>query len=218
MKNFSFYVSGSATRLKTFLSKYGNHTLITHKIKFILIDNLDNKELRKICEKQKIKLYEVELSTKENKNEYISNLFLEYLKNYAIDYGFIFANRILVGKLLNEYENKLINFHPSILPSHKGLYAIDQALKENTFLLGNSAHIVTNKLDAGSIIMQNIFPAIKFKNYNDVLDKQLIMILQLIKWLTEERMIICKNKVIIKDALYDVDEFIPNIDIEDYSI
>ncbi|MGM0520103.1 MAG: hypothetical protein ACQERD_10720 [Campylobacterota bacterium] len=46
-------------------------------------------------------------------------------------------------------------------------------------MIGNSAHIVTNELDCGRVIMQNIFPAINFNNYDEVLDKQLVMILQL---------------------------------------
>ncbi len=212
MKNFAFYVSSNAGRLKSFLLKYKEDSIL-NGIKFILIDNKNNKELRTICKELKISLFEVDLLLEENKNTFISNLFFEYLRRYNIDYGFIFADRILVGELLLEYKNKLINFHPAILPSHKGLYAIDKALKENTFLLGNTAHIVTKELDAGCVIMQNIFPAINFINYDEVLDKQLIMILQLMHWINNNRLIINNNKAIIKDASYSVKEYIPNIEI-----
>ncbi len=213
MKNFSFYVSGNASRLKKFLDKNEN-SFLKNNIKFILIDNNDNKELRAICLDMNIDLYETDITERKEKNLFISDLFLFYLKQYDIDYGFIFADRILVGELLITYKNRLINFHPSILPSHKGLYAIDRAIKENTFLLGNTAHIISDKLDSGSIIMQNIFPSRNFKKYDDVLDKQLVMILQLMHWINEERLLIIDNEVIIKDASYQVDEFIPNIEIE----
>jgi len=214
MKKFAFYVSNKATRLKKFLKIYKNEKVIK-QIDFVHIDNCDNFELKNICEKLCIKYYETNLKSKKDKNMYISNLFLKYLEKHNIDYAFIFANRILVGEILVKYKNKIINFHPSILPSHKGLYAIDQALNSHTFLLGNSAHLVTNEIDGGRVIMQNIFPAIYFKNYDEVLDNQLIMLLQLMNWIEEDRLIIEKNNnVYIKDASYKVDKFIPNIELD----
>lgn len=214
MKKFAFYVSNKGTRLKKFLQVYKNLDLIK-QIEFVLIDNCDNEELRNVCNNLGIVYYEINLKEYENKNKYISDLFLEYLDKHYVNNAFIFADKILLGDLLIKYKNKLINFHPAILPSHKGLYAIDQALKSNTFLLGNSAHIVTNELDGGRVIMQNIFPSINFKNYDEVLDKQLIMILQLMKWIEENRLIIQENdNVYIKDTYYEVNEFIPNLDYE----
>lgn len=213
MKKFAFYVSNKGTRLKKFLQKYENIELIK-QIEFVLIDNCSNDELRNICNNLGILYYEINIKEYQNKNEYISNLFLEYLNKHSVDNAFIFADRILVGDLLFKYKNKLINFHPAILPSHKGLYAIDQALKSNTFLLGNSAHFVTEELDGGQVIMQNIFPAINFKNYDDVLDNQLIMILQLMSWIHQDRLVIENINVYIKDASYKVEDFIPNIELE----
>lgn len=214
MKKFAFYVSNKGTRLKNFLQVYKNEELVK-QIEFVLIDNSDNLELKNICNELNIKYYEIDLKDKKDKNIYISNLFLQYLNKHNVNNAFIFADRILLGELLIEYKNRLINFHPAILPSHKGLYAIDQALKSNTFLIGNSAHIVTNELDGGRVIMQNIFPAINFKNYDEVLDKQLVMILQLMNWIEQDRLIIEKNdNVYIKDACYKVEEFIPNIELE----
>lgn len=156
MKKFAFYVSNNGTRLKKFLQVYNNISLIK-QIEFVLIDNCNNDELRNICNGLGIIYYEVNLKEYENKNKYISNFFLEYLNKHNVDNAFIFADRILLGDLLVKYKNRLINFHPAILPSHKGLFAIDQALKSNTFLLGNSAHIVTDELDGGRVIMQIYF-------------------------------------------------------------
>jgi len=212
MKKFAFYVSSKATRLKNFISLYCNAN-ICKSIEFVLIDNKSNDELKDICSKNNIQFYEVDIQKVDKKNLYISNLFLNYLEQHNIDYGFIFADRILVGGLLTSYKNKLINFHPSILPSHKGLGAIDQALEKNTFLLGNTAHIITEELDGGSIVMQNIFPAYNFKNYDEVLNKQLIMLLQIIRWIQDNRLQIHDGKVEIANAYYEVQEFIPNLEI-----
>lgn len=213
MKKIAFYVSANATRLKKFLLMYGNDNILNN-IEFILIDCIENTELEQLCLKHNIKYHSIDLSRESNKNIKISNLFLKLLNQYHIDYAFVFANRILVGDLLKDYKNKLINFHPSILPSHKGLMAIDKALEEKTFLLGNSAHLITSELDGGDVIMQNIFPSIRFKNYDEVLDKQLPMLRQLMQWIIEDRLMVENSNVSIKNASYAVSEFIPNLEIQ----
>lgn len=213
MKSYAFYVSGNATRILKFLNLYRNHNII-NRFEFILIDNIKNKRIRSICKSLGINLYEVDLEKKQNKNVYISNLFLNLLQKHKVQFAFIFSNKILVGKILDNYKNKLINFHPSILPSHKGLNAIDKAIDSNTFLLGNSAHLVTSEVDCGQVIMQNIIPSHVFNGYDQILDKQIIMLFQIIKWINNNRLIISENKIYIKDASYMVSEFIPNIEFD----
>ena len=214
MKKFSFYVSNNGTRLQNFLIKYKNNSLIKD-IKFVLIDNINNSDLRGLCKDLNIQFYEIDLEVKENKNEFISDTFLNYLDLYSIDNAFIFADVILVGDILKVYKNKLINFHPSLLPLYKGRLAIDRALKDNTFLLGNTAHFIDETLDGGSVIMQNIFHTTKFTKYDDVLNKQLIMILQLMYWINSDRLVTNNKKTIVLDASYNIEEFIPNIEIID---
>ena len=212
MKKFAFYVSDNATRLKRFLRTYGDAINIKN-IEFIIIDNDKNTELSALCESLKVKLYNIDVSLKHNKNECISTLFLKYLNKHNVDYGFVFGTKILAGELLDRYKNKLINFHPSLLPSYKGLNSIDKALIANSLLLGNSAHIITNELDSGTVIMQNIFPAVKFKHYDDVLDNQIPMLHQLMIWLNEERVTIESNGyVLVKNASYGIGDFVPNLE------
>jgi phosphoribosylglycinamide formyltransferase 1 len=116
--------------------------------------------------------------------------------------------------LLNKYNYRLINFHPSILPSYKGIAAIDQALGNNALLLGNTAHFVSEELDAGAIIMQSIMPAAEFTDYDQVLNMQIPMLNQLVNWFAENRIEVTGNKVTVKGASYKLDSFIPNIEIK----
>ena len=78
-----------------------------------------------------------------------------------------------MGKLLEAYRNKIINFHPSLLPSYPGLNAIDKAIEGNSLLLGNTAHFIDEKVDTGPIIMQSILPISLFNHYEDVLSLQI---------------------------------------------
>ena len=65
----------------------------------------------------------------------VSQKLLFLLKEHNIDYLFCFGDKLLKGELLIEYKNKIINFHPSILPAFPGINAIDQALKSSVQLL-----------------------------------------------------------------------------------
>ena len=213
MKNTAFYVSGSATRLKKFLNNYINKLPDTD-IKFILIDNTTNVELRHLCKKNNITIYENDLKNINDKNLFISDLFLNYLKKHNCHYAFVFATKILTGNLLNIYKDRLINFHPSILPSFKGISAIDIAITNKSFLLGNSAHFITTDIDNGSVIMQNIMHHTFYIDYNSILDNQLMMLLQLIQWLNDDRIYVKNGYAIVKDADYSIGYYTPKLEIE----
>lgn len=66
--------------------------------------------------------------------------------------------RIVSPVLINAFENRLINIHPSLLPSFRGLDAIGQALKAGVKVTGCSAHVVTADVDTGPVIAQAAVP------------------------------------------------------------
>lgn len=212
---FGFYVSGNATRLRKFLEC----NKVNVDIAFVLIDSMDNRKLQELSLFNHIPYYEYSYEAlnlkKKERNYFISEKLLELMEMYDVSYVFVFASKLLVGNILQKYPKGLINFHPSILPSFPGLNAIDQALKKGSLLLGNTAHFINQNLDDGAIIMQNLYLAKFFSNYDDILDKQIIMLLQLIKWIKEERLIIDSNRVFIKDAIYEIGEYIPSLDLYD---
>lgn len=213
MMKFGFYVSRTATRLCKLLQDPRSN----NKIAFVLIDCTYNEKLRNLCKECKIPIYEYSykelgLAGKEQ-NAFISEKFMQLMDKYNTEYSFICGSRILQGELLIKYKWHLINFHPAILPAHKGKAAIDQALQDGSLLTGNTAHFIDEHLDAGIMIMQNLFPTYHFKDYDEVLDQQLVMILQLMKWIEEKRILLQGNKCIIKDAKYEIGNFIPALEI-----
>ena len=212
---FGFYVSKNATR---FILALQENILSKDKVAFVLTDYSETSNLQQICDKFEISLYNYSyehhgLSGKE-RNKFISEIFLNLLKENNCDYGFIWGGRLLLeGNLLIDYKNKLINFHPSLLPAYKGMFnAIDNALKENVLLLGNTAHFVNENADDGTMIMQSIFCTQNFKNYDDVLNFQLPMIKQIILWIEQERFVFDEDRFFIKNAKYEIGKFIPNIE------
>jgi phosphoribosylglycinamide formyltransferase, formyltetrahydrofolate-dependent len=66
--------------------------------------------------------------------------------------------RIVGDTLLDEYRDRIINIHPSLLPSFKGANAIEQALEYGVKVFGVTIHYVDESLDGGRIVAQRAFP------------------------------------------------------------
>lgn len=65
--------------------------------------------------------------------------------------------RILSPEVVFRYEDRIINVHPSLLPSFPGASAYMQAIEEGVRIAGVTAHYVTTDLDQGPIITQRVF-------------------------------------------------------------
>ena len=66
--------------------------------------------------------------------------------------------RIVGEKLINSFQDRLINIHPSLLPSFKGVDAIQQAIDSKVAITGCTVHYVKKEVDSGSIIIQAAVP------------------------------------------------------------
>ena len=80
--------------------------------------------------------------------------------------------RIVGEELINKFKNRLINIHPSLLPSFKGVDAIQQALDKKVTITGCTVHYVQKEVDSGSIIIQAAVP-LKEKDNKDTLKKRI---------------------------------------------
>ncbi len=65
--------------------------------------------------------------------------------------------QILSSKLIDRYPFRIVNIHPSLLPYHPGPNAYRQAWAEGVRVSGCTAHFVTEQLDAGPVILQDVF-------------------------------------------------------------
>ncbi|MFO7629486.1 MAG: phosphoribosylglycinamide formyltransferase [Prochlorococcaceae cyanobacterium] len=68
--------------------------------------------------------------------------------------------RIVTPVLIEAFDGRLINIHPSLLPSFRGLDAVGQALAAGVTLSGCSAHLVNEELDGGEILVQAAVPVL----------------------------------------------------------
>ncbi len=65
--------------------------------------------------------------------------------------------QVLSSKVIDRYPFRIINIHPSLLPYHPGPNAYRQAWEEGVRVSGCTAHFVTEQLDAGPVILQDVF-------------------------------------------------------------
>ena len=68
--------------------------------------------------------------------------------------------RVLKGEFLRAFEGRIINIHPSLLPSFPGLEAWKQALEHGVKITGCTVHFVDAGVDAGPIIAQEAVPVL----------------------------------------------------------
>ena len=66
--------------------------------------------------------------------------------------------RILSPRFVRHYKNRILNIHPALLPSFRGLDAFSQALEHGVMWTGTTIHLVDEDVDHGPIIYQMPVP------------------------------------------------------------
>lgn len=154
------------TRIAVFISGRGSNFMALHEnIKKGIIKDAEisvvfsNKEDAKgldYAKKENIEVIVIPSKDYNNRQEYDKKI-VEALKPYNINLiclaGYM---RIVTHELIKAYENKIINIHPALLPSFKGLHAQKQALEYGVKYSGCTVHFVDDGMDSGAIILQKI--------------------------------------------------------------
>ncbi len=196
---YAFYVSGNASRV---IKYFELHSLEKYRIEFIFYDGGSEiviNNLINIFGKDKIVVFPDNNVSQSNLNigQLVSDNILNNLLKCNVDYLFCFGSRILKPSLVNIYRFKIINFHPSLLPSFKGLNSIDQALNSSVQILGNTAHFIDNGVDTGLIILQSVISRSAYINYDSVLDLQINMLEKIWRWLENDQVIVNESNILI---------------------
>lgn len=120
----------------------------------------------------------------------------EFRPDFVILAGFM---RILGDDFVRRHAGRLVNIHPSLLPSFPGIRTHRRALEEGVKLHGCTVHFVTEKLDHGAIIIQAAVPVLDGDDEESlaarVLEQEHRIYPQAIRWLIEGRLHIENGRV-----------------------
>lgn len=164
----------------------------------LVISNHD--DLRSTVEELDIPFYHIPV-TKENKPE-AERKQIELLENHQVDF-IVLARymQILSPHFVERFPNQIINIHHSFLPAFIGGRPYERAYERGVKIIGATSHYVTDELDEGPIIEQDIT---RVDHSYDVADLkrtgrhiERIVLARAVQWHLEDRIIVHGNKTIV---------------------
>ena len=154
----AIFISGSGSNLKN-LIKFSLFKESPIKINFVISDNKKAKGLNYA------KRYKIKRKVYNYKNKKIENLIIKDLRINNIKFiclaGFM---RVLSKNFINNFDGKIINIHPSLLPKYKGLNTHQRVIDKKEKFSGCTVHYVNDKIDDGKIILQKKIKILKNDN------------------------------------------------------
>lgn len=162
--NSCVFISGQGSNLRNIIHRSRDNSFPIN-VKLVISNKKYAKGLE-YAKKYKIPyiLINTNTSSYENKIIYCLN---KYRISFICLAGYM---KIISKKIIKEFEKKIINIHPSLLPKFKGLNTFSRALKNKEKITGCTVHFVNNRLDDGKIIVNKKF-FIK-PNYDEKILKQ----------------------------------------------
>lgn len=128
---------------------------------------------------------------------------LDVLQEYKVD-GILLAGymRILSPTFVQAYRGKILNIHPSLLPSFVGLQAQKQAILQGVKYTGCTVHFVDEGMDTGPIIAQSVVPVYEDDTV-DTLSKRILheehrIYPEAVRLFCEDTLEIVDSRVVIK--------------------
>jgi phosphoribosylglycinamide formyltransferase-1 len=140
----------------------------------------------------------------ENEQTFDEKLIVELQRNDIFEHNSIIClagyMRILSPEFVKIYKNKIINIHPSLLPSFKGLNAQKQALIAGVKVTGCTVHLVDDGIDTGPILLQKCVPVYDADTIDSLSARILVeeheIYVKALKLLASNRLLLKDNKII----------------------
>ena len=201
MKNIAVLVSGGGTNLQALIDAQNEGIIKSGKITCVISSNPDAYALER-ARKNNIETAVIRRKEFETFLEYDLAL-TELLKSKGADLVVLAGFMTILGhQVISEFENRMINIHPALIPSFcgEGFYGLKvhkAALEKGVKLSGATTHFVTEECDAGPIIMQR---AVEVHN-DDTPETLQRRIMENVEWkiLPLSVELFCSDKITVKD-------------------
>ena len=166
-------------------------------IPLIISNHADN---RAIADFYKIP-YEIISVTKENKNDAEARIYALVHEHRADFMVLARYMQILSNDFVNRYPQRIINIHHSFLPAFIGARPYHQAFERGVKLIGATSHYVTEVLDDGPIIEQDVVRVSHRDTVEDLIrkgrDLEKVVLSRAVRWHVENRVLLYGNKTVV---------------------
>ena len=157
ISNIAVLVSGRGSNLQSIIDNVESGYIQNAKIKIVISDVADAYALER-SKKHGINTAFIDPSRFASKREYEQEI-ISTLQVHDINLVLLAGYMRIVGSdLIETYKNKILNIHPALLPSFRGLHAQKQALNYGVKVAGCTVHFVDEDVDTGPIILQKCVP------------------------------------------------------------
>jgi formyltetrahydrofolate deformylase len=129
---------------------------------------------------------------------------LAILRDQRIDF-IVLARymQVLSPDFIRHFPNRIINIHHSFLPAFHGAKPYHRAFERGVKLIGATAHYVTETLDDGPIIEQDVARISHRDNLDDLINKgadlEKVVLSRAVKWHLDNRVLVYANKTVVFD-------------------
>jgi phosphoribosylglycinamide formyltransferase-1 len=142
-----------------------------------------------------------------------------YLGQHAIDYVISFYTQFYSAEFRDAYRDRIINFHPSLLPAFKGMDGFGDGCAYHAKIIGTTVEFIKDVMDEGKIIMQTACPmdpdAGLAAMRHRIFVQQCRSLVQVVSWLVQGRVKITGDHVAILGATYHSPEFSPALEFHE---
>ena len=154
--NFAVLASGRGGNLKAIIDAVKNGR-ITADLKLVISDK---KEAYALEHARQAGILAFFINPKDYQGrEAFDQAIVERLHEHKIDFVVLAGYmRLLSSYFIQQYPDKILNIHPSLLPEFKGMHAIEKAFKAKVAATGVTVHFVIKEMDEGPIILQETVP------------------------------------------------------------
>ncbi|HBJ76557.1 MAG TPA: formyltetrahydrofolate deformylase [Porphyromonadaceae bacterium] len=205
--NFELYFNTQTPRMAIFVSKMshclydilGRYMSKELKVEIPLIVS-NHEELEEVAQKFGIPYYYIPI-TKENKKEQEVKE-IELLKEKGVDFVVLARYMQIISKeMIETFPNKIINIHHSFLPAFVGSKPYHAAFERGVKLIGATSHYVTEDLDAGPIIEQDVVRITHKDTVQSLVHKgedlEKIVLSRALEKHIQHKILVCKNKTVV---------------------
>lgn len=192
--------SGRGSNLQSIIDA-GNRGAIPAEVKVVISDQ-ENAYALERAKKHGIAAHFVNIKEYANKSAYEA-VIVELLKQYGVELVCLAGYMRLVGTtMLKAYPQRIMNIHPSLLPSFPGLNAHSQALDYGVKVSGCTVHFVDNGMDTGPIILQASVPVLDSDDEDSlsqrILQQEHRIYPEAIKLFAQGKLVVQGRKVVMK--------------------